>query len=186
MSAWTPYIPNPDGSESSHGYLYPFPEGWVSLPPMLEGQDGTVRFEDPTSPTGERWHIYKGSGAWRVWVAQYRPGRAPVVRGGSVSVSPGLVRSQPPTLTQDGASPALTGEGDAVTEYTNDPALGVVPIGQPTDQTFARKVWNAPALALSKLLPSGAIPEGIALGLTVVPFVLWGFVAWWLWKKFKR
>jgi hypothetical protein len=188
MSAWTP-ITNPDGSESTHGYFYPWPQGWASLPVQLEGLDGAVSFEDPDSPTGIQWFIIKGSPAWRRWLGLYQagaPGREPIVRGQPISVMPGIVRGSPPTVATEERSAEATGEGDPVTEYTNDPSLGVVPIGVPTDQTFARKVWNAPALALSKLLPAGAIPEGIALGLTVVPFILWGLVAWWVWRKFKR
>lgn len=187
MSAWTP-ITNPDGSESTHGYFYPWPEGWASLPGQLEGLDGAVSFEDPDSPTGLRWHIIKGSPAWLRWLGLYQPGapgREPIVRGGRVSITPGIVTGSGPTIATEQRE--QTGEGDPMpVEYTNDPDLGVVPIGQPTDQTALRKIWNAPALALSKLLPAGAIPEGIALGLTFVPFLLWGFAAWLLWKKFKR
>lgn len=186
MSAWTPYIPNPDGSESSHGYLYPFPEGWVSLPPILEGQEGTVRFEDPTSPTGGRWHIYKGSRAWRVWVAQYRPGGAPVVRGGTVSVTPGIVRGQGPTIAQEVASPASSGEGDPVPEFTNDPKLGVVPIGSPTNQSGLAQAWAAPARLASRLLPVGPVPESVAIGMTALPWLVWGAAAWWIFRRLSR
>jgi hypothetical protein len=186
MSAWQPYLPNPDGTPSDHGYLWPWPSGWDTLPPILDGLDGTVRFEDPTSPTGFTWHLYKGSPAWNAWLGQYRPGRVPIVRGGSVSVTPGIVRAQGPTLALDEAFPSVTGEGDPVPEWTNDPKLGVVPIGIPTNQSGLAQAWAAPARLASRLLPVGPVPESVAMGFTALPWLVWGFVAWWVFRRFAR
>lgn len=196
MSAWTPItnpaIPNPDGSENSHGYFYPWPQGWPVLPVQLEGLDGAVPFEAHDSPTGMLWFIIKGSPAWRRWLELYgftqptSPPRSPIVRGGTFSVNSGIVTGEGPTVATDQRAADASGEGDPVPEYANDPDLGVVPIGVPTDQSTFAKVWNAPARYLAKLLPAGSVPEGIALGLTVTPWILWGLVAWWLWRKFKR
>ena len=188
MSAWAP-ITNPDGSENSHGYFYPWPDGWTSLPVQLEGLDGAVSFEDPDSPTGIQWHIIKGSPAWVRWLSVYQGGapvREPIARGGRVSVTPGIVTGSGPTVATEQRAADASGEGEPVPDYANDPDLGVVPIGVPTDQSTFAKVWNAPARYLAKLLPPGSVPEGIALGLTVTPWILWGLVAWWAWRKFRR
>lgn len=191
MTSWSAIL-NPDGSSSDHGYLYPHPVGWDELPAPLRGLEGSVRFEDPDSPTGERWHIYKGSSAWNAWVNQYAPGRRMPARpslpglgtGRRISVNPGSVVVPSRSITVD--DDAETGKDDPVTEYTNDPHLGVVPVGIPTNQTLMRRVWNAPARAAAKVLPAGSVSEGVALTMMIMPWVIWGAIAWWIWKKVVR
>lgn len=187
MSAWTPYIPNPDGTENSHGYYYPWPSGWPSLPPILRGLEGTYAFEDPESETGQKWYIIKGSPAFRRWANQFRPSSPAIVRGQPIRITPGILNVTPTTSVQP-ADEAPTGEGDPVSDiqYANDPDLGVVPIGVPTDQTLLRRVWNAPARAAAKLLPPGSVSESVALGMTVMPWLIWGALAWWIWRKVRR
>lgn len=192
MSAWTP-VANPDGSTNTHGYFYPWPNGWPTLPESIAQLPGSVSFEDETSPTGVEWFVIKGSPAYNAWVLGQT---SPISRGleivrardGSraISVSPGtVVPVVKPTTTTTGTD-TQSGEGDPVPEYTNDPALGVVPIGVPTDQTFLRKLWNAPARAVAKVLPPGSVSEGVALGLTVMPWLIWGAVAFWIWRRVRR
>lgn len=178
MSAWNP-IANPDGSTNTHGYFYPWPNGWPTLPASIHGLPGAVSFEDQTSPTGIEWFVIKGTPAYNAVIRS----QSPPAPKRPVPVSPGAIASTP---TQSDRADDQTGEGDPVTEYTNDPALGVVPIGVPTDQTFVRRLWNAPSRAVAKLLPPGSVSETVALGMSIMPWVIWGVVAVWLWRRFRR
>lgn len=181
-------ITNQDGTLPLEGAAFPSPDGWGTLPPGLAGLPGVESYGSSKNATGEAWYIVVGSPAWRVYLAGMNP-RPPVqgrgaTRGQDVSVS---IRPATVEFSTVPATAAPTGEGDPVaTEWTNDPALGVVPVGEATDQSAVAKLWTWPSRLASKVLPAGPVASWQAGLLALLPFGLWGLLAWWLYRRLKR
>lgn len=68
-------------------------------------------------------------------------------------------------------------------EYANDPDAGVVPVGEPVDNCMTCRLWNFPARLVAKLLPAGPVSAPVAVGMQWLPWVFWGGIAWWIWRK---
>lgn len=71
-------------------------------------------------------------------------------------------------------------------EYANDPALGVVPVGQVTDQDTASTVWRMPARLVAKVLPVGPVDPAVGRMMEWLPWAVWGLLAWVIWKRTRR
>ena len=178
-----------DTIDQSHGYLYPWPNGWYYAPAGLEGVDGLQEMASDTSPTGSEWFVIKGSPAWEMLMNPTRregsaPFRAAGGRGGSISLMPGSISGTTPISV--GSSDAPSGQGEPVSEYTNDPALGVVPIGVPTDQSMVARAWTAPRRLVSRLLPVGPVSGLVGQSLEMLPWAVWGLIGWWIWRRIRR
>lgn len=187
-------IRNQDDTLPTEGSLYPSPDGWEFLPPGLDGLDGVVVYGSEKYDSGEAWFLVTGSPAWVRYVAGVAP-KAPVqgrgsTRGGDVSISvrPGVVESSPVSSAVSLAvsTEAASGSGDPMPEFTNDPSLGVVPVGQATDQSTASKFFRWPSRLVSKALPVGPVAAWQAMVLALLPFGVWGLVGWWVYRRFKR
>lgn len=183
-----PIITNQDGTLPMDGAAFPSPDGWERLPTGLAGLDGVEVYGSSKNATGEAWYVVVGSAAWRAFVAGQSP-KVPVSGRGSTAGAEISVGIRPPTVefaTVPTLADAPTGEGDSVTEYTNDPDLGVVRVGVPTDQSALAKVWSWPSRLGSKALPNGPVAPWQAGILALLPFGLWGLLAWWLYRRMTR
>jgi hypothetical protein len=185
-------IRNQDDSLPVDGDLYPSPEGWEFLPPGLEGLDGVEVYGSEKWASGEAWFVVRGSPAWVIYVAGLAPKRqgmgSPRGKDVSISIRPGEVDAFPVSsaVSGQGNIQAPTGEGDPMPEFTNDPSLGVVPVGQATDQSTAARFFRWPSRLFSKALPVGPVASWQAVLLAVLPFGVWGLLGWWLYRRFKR
>ncbi len=169
-----------------------FPEGGMESHPF-GGQtvEGVQAWPEPDGTL--RWYVQVGTLAWDRW--QLRGGvdpvgpRAPKVvgLGRENNVLVGPWHSAPSISVQSGS--VETGEGDPVIkppEFANDPDLGIVPVGTPTDQSMAARIWNAPARLVARLLPAGEVSSTVATAVNLTPWLLWLLVAWWIWRKVRR
>lgn len=86
--------------------------------------------------------------------------------------------------SEAGVSSAM--EDGMATEYTNDPKLGVVPVGQPTNQDAAGTVWRMPSRLVAKLMPVGPVASWVGTVFDALPWIVWGLLAWVAWKRTKR
>lgn len=176
----------------SEGAFFPAPYGWPKLPDGLNGLPGSKCFG--SFDEGQACYVTVGSAAWRRWLAMQEPKKR-VILGGSrqdrdsvasvldVSVLP----KERPDLSID-ADPvgAVTGMLDPdpmPKEYANDPDAGVVPVGEPVDNCMTCRLWNFPARLVAKLLPAGPVSAPVAVGMQWLPWVFWGGIAWWIWRK---
>ena len=78
------------------------------------------------------------------------------------------------------------GQDAMTTEYANDPDLGVVPVGQVTDQDAASTAWRLPARLVAKVLPVGPVDPAVGRIMGWLPWAVWGLVGWWVWKRTNR
>lgn len=183
-----PDIINPDGTPIVEGAAFPSPHGWPFPPPGLVGLEGLNVYGSDVHANGEAWFIDIGSPAWRAYVARVNP-KDPVSGRGSTSGAEVSVSVRPATvdwLSTLASDAAESGEGDPVTEYTNDPSLGVVKVGEPTNQNAVARFWSWPSRLASRALPAGPVAPWQAGLLAVLPFGLWGLLAWWLYRRMKR
>ncbi len=167
-----------------------FPEGGMAAHPfggqLVEGVQAW-----PTNDGALRWYVQVGTPAWDRWQAQsvvIQPvgPRIPKIVGlgreTNVLVGPWqgsqIVEADPVELE--------TGEGDPVNQYANDPDLGVVPVGVPTNQGTLARIWSTPARLVARLLPTGAVSPAVATAVNLTPWALWLLLVWWLWRKAKK
>lgn len=169
--SYTPGTWYPEGGLPSHPFSGAVVEGVFGWP----GDDGRYR-----------WYISVGSEAWNRF--QNRPQKQPVVGvGRETNLLAGPWQSEPQISVEAGR--VETGEGDPVTnlpQYANDPDLGVVPVGTPTNQSTLSRIWNTPARLLARMLPAGEVNPTVAAAVNLTPWLIWVLLAWWLWRKIKR
>lgn len=144
------------------GAWYP-PGGWRSLPGWVAPFSAGVQVWDG------RWYVEAYSPAWD----SYRAG-------------PSASTAKPTTSTPVGtteSSAASSAPDDMATEYANDPALGVVPVGEVIDASAGAQVWRLPARLVARILPSGPVAPWIASVLDALPWAVWGLLAYVVWKR---
>jgi hypothetical protein len=176
------------------GAEFPGPYGWPKLPPGLVGLPGSKCFGSFDQSTGQSCYVTVGSVAWRRWLdiqakkqriigRGARADRDPVASVLDVSVMP----SESPERSMDAdAIRSVTGMLDPdpmPKEYANDPVAGVVTVGEPVDNCTTCRLWNFPARLVAKLLPAGPVSAPVAVGMQWLPWVFWGGLGWWIWRK---
>ena len=171
--------------DATNGMWYP-QGGWAVSPVPI----GTVGVEQwPDWDGSMRYYVQVGTPAWDYY--QNQEFRRPdsdfnFVPRSEVNILPGpwagesSVSVDPATWTTGKAPPP------AVTEFVNDPSLGVVPVGVPTDQGPIAQIVNLPAGWVSKLLGPGSVNATTAQAVRATPIVFWGLLAWCLYRRFNR
>ena len=176
----------------SEGAEFPGPYGWPKLPPGLVGLPGSKCFGKFDTSTGQACYVTVGSVAWSRWLDMQAPKQRIIGRGARADRDPvasvldvSVMPSERPELSID-ADPvgAVTGMLDPMPkEYANDPKSGVVPVGEPVDNCMTCRAWNFPSRMASKLFPAGPVSESVAVVMRWLPWVFWGGLGWWLWRK---
>jgi len=135
-------------------------EGWTSLPVWLSPfAEGIQNWEG-------RWYVEVGTPAWDKYKAG--PPNAP-------SPAPKSAVANAPDGTEDMAG-----------SYTNDPALGVVPVGEPVSHSITGDVWRMPSRLIARLMPVGEVAPWIGFSFDLLPWAVWGLLAWVVWKRTRR
>ena len=161
----------------SYGIL--FPEGGWNKSPVPVSTPGVQRW---IGFDGEnRYYLTVGSEAWDLYLRTRPVG----FRGRDVNVLPGPWQGET-SVSVDPASVQTDEPEEPMAEFTNDPSLGVVPVGEPTNQSAAAVAFNLPAKIAARLLSSGKVSKGTATAVGLVPWVFWGGLAWWIWRKATR
>lgn len=129
------------------------------------------------SPAWSDFYGYPEEPGWEVNRDTGTPWEVPKTSGDRVDAIAGPVSSSGVTDAMEDVMP---------TEYTNDPELGVVPVGQVTDQGTAARVWTLPARLVAKVLPAGPVPAWQGQAMEWLPWAVWAVLAWWAWNRSKR
>lgn len=160
-------MPNVTDIYLTAGEWYP-KGGWASLPAWVNPFSVGVQTWDG------RWYIEAYSPAWNA----YQAGPPAPSKGSSTTTSAPVGRPE--------ASSASSAPDDMATEYANDPALGVVPVGEVIDASAGAQVWRLPARLVARILPSGPVAPWIASVLDALPWAVWGLLAYVVWKRSKK
>ena len=152
------------------------PEGGWKQSPVPVSTPGVTRW---IGFDGEnRYFLTVGSEAWDLYLRTRPVG----FRGRDVNVLPGPWQGE----TSVSVSPAdvQTDETqEPVSEFVNDPSLGVVPVGEPTDQDAAGAAFKLPSRIAARLLPAGEVSRGTATAFGLLPWVFWGGLLWWIYRR---
>lgn len=185
-------LANPDGTPLLPGAAFPSPDGWPALPAGVAGLSGAACYGSHKHATGVACYIDVESAAWRRWLALSEPKRvvgagARSERGTTASVLDiRLIPEEVPALSA-AVDQAATGSADPMPiQFANDPVAGVVPVGQPIDNCLTCRVWHFPARMVAKLLPAGPVSVPVAVALQWFPVLVWGALAWWVWRKARQ
>lgn len=178
-----------------YGAQWPADPGAFTSPPVDSKLSGVVSW--PDGKGGTSWWVLAGTEAWSTYLSLVdkaekiiaasapaaKPAPTPMAddnENTNYVAAPGSAMNTGPA----NIFAANTGNQASVANtFTNSPTDGVTPIGVPVDNCTLCRIWKWPAWLASKALPPGEVSPVVGNLLRFLPFLFWGGLAWWIYKR---